>query len=86
MNKKQRIIISALCVWSFVNAFILIRNGKYEFIQNGYKFIFHNGKVYRPETGFYPFSNSIYYYDSTELFVYVGGAWLIYFLYRFLKK
>ena len=63
-----------------MNSFIIVRNGA--------KFIFINDQYERfvPQAYFYPFTNSINYYDYTELFVYVGGAWLGYFLYRLWSK
>lgn len=75
-----------LLVWTFLNAYILVSNSKYEMVVSGFKFIYHDHKRYVPIEGFYPFSDPIYYYDTTEFYVYVGGAWLVYLLYRILKN
>jgi len=99
-NNKQRVIISALCLWSFLNTFILLR-----FIRVVEVILYSPGskKDYSPYDMFYPFtfngynSNSSYkefvshnfdmrFYDFSEYFFYVGGAWMIYYLYRYLSS
>jgi len=88
MQKRQKIFISFLCIWSFVNIYVLIRINSFIMVREGINFILVNGHYQRivPQKAFYPFAYSVYYYDYTELFVYVGGAWLLYFLYRIWSK
>jgi|SRR5665647_258269 len=97
-NNKHRVLISALCLWSFLHTFILLR-----FIRVVAVVLDTAGpnKAYSPYDMFYPFTFNGYYYsrsnaeiishnfdmrfyDFSEYFFYVGGAWLIYLLYRFL--
>ena len=99
-NNKQRVIISVLCVWSFLNTFILLK-----FIRVAAVLLYSPGskKIYSPYDMFYPFIfngydvNSSYkefishnfdmrFYDFSEYFFYVGGAWMIYYLYRYLSS
>lgn len=97
-SKKEKMVISVLCVWSFIHTYIIIKNnsGFGSFVgESGIRILLIDGKpeMTNPSDYFYPFYRGIYfwsstirYYDYTEYFFYVGGAWLIYFLYRFLKK
>jgi len=98
-NKKQRVIISVLCVWSFLHTFILLR---YIRVLEIVLYNYDGSKIaYTPYDVFYPFTFKEYsngynqfvihnfdmrFYDFSEYFFYVGGVWLIYLLYRFLKK
>ncbi len=90
-SKKDKVIISGLCVWSFLNTFILIRNSSgyssYNDASTGIKIMFLYGKplMSNPIEYFYPFKGALNMYDYTEYFVYVGGVWMIYFLYHYLK-
>jgi hypothetical protein len=92
-NKKLKLIISALCIWSFINTYLIIRSYEIEHYEyKGLKFELY-GKIFSRTSMFYPFTNDgrnswfdVSFYDFTEYFVYVGGVWMIYFLYRFLKK
>jgi len=95
-NNKQRVIISALCVWSFLHTFILLRYIRVVEI------VLSVNNWSEKETGtpydmFYPFTSKEYsngyihnfdmrFYDFSEYFFYVGGAWMIYYLYRYLSS
>lgn len=76
MKKAERIIISTLLIYTFINLVVLLlasSSGEYR-LEYFYPIYYH-------------FSDSIFeVYDYTEFFVYVGGVWLIYFLYKFLNK
>lgn len=97
-NNKQRVIISALCVWSFLHTFILLRFIRVITIQ---LIISYSSVVVTPYEKFYPFTFIDYtrgdckeefisrnfdmrFYDFSEYFFYVAGAWMIYYLYRYL--
>ena len=85
MKRKDRIIISVLVVWTFIHTYLLLINYKRVF---GYRYINVN-KL------FYPFTKDTYYpnlssfnldfYDYSEYFIYVVGAWVGFFIYKFLK-
>ena len=90
MSRKQKIMVVILCIWSFIHTFLFLKN-----IVN----IVEGVYTYKRETpmgtlslsypltsGFYPFTGHLAYYDLTEYFLYVGGVWMLFFLYRFLKK
>jgi hypothetical protein len=98
---KNKILISVLIVWTFLNIFLLILN--FSTIKSGGFDI--NGRIYYSTDNFYPITyvykldeNSSYdrvlkselfilkYYDFSEFFIYVGGVWLIYFLIKYIKK
>lgn len=83
MTKTLKMVITILCLWTFLHTFLLLRNidSKY-----AYRVLFSEGdtnplRIQR----FYPFTGTIIFYDYTEYFVYVGGAWMLFFLYRLLK-
>jgi len=85
-KNKDKLIVSSLCIWSFINAFVLLKYFGGSSFKKGWAI-----KIDQRDL-FYPFTYSsdfrkydIRFYDYTEFFVYVGGAWLIYFLYRYLK-
>lgn len=87
-TNREKVIVSALCVWSFIHTYIILRNStEYESVNYyGMKRIMINGSYYNPLESFYPFNDvPISIYDYTEYFVYVGGVWMIYFLYRYFK-
>lgn len=91
MSKKEKIIIVVLCVWSFVNTYIIIMNSVRSFtdLTTGRKFIYINDhyELAQPIEYFYHFNNmDLADYDFTEYFVYVIGVWMVFFLYRFLQK
>lgn len=91
-SKRDKLVISALCIWSFLHSYLIIRSHQFEYLEDhGLKYI--HGKRFSPSSEFYPFTNNlesywfdVRYYDFTEYFVYVVGAWFIFFLFRFLKK
>jgi len=74
MEKKK--VIAILAIWSFVH-FILYMFG------GGGHGIYH---VHEEREIIYPFQCfELADYDITELTIYVGGAWLAFFLYYYLK-
>ena len=76
MNKEKK-IIAGLIVWTFIHLGLLIFGGTY-IGDESYRRMFYG--LYE-----FPRFDWIEIYDFTELFVYVGGAWLIFFLFRYLK-
>lgn len=99
-NNRQEVIVSALCVWSFLHTFILLR-----YIRVTQIVLYFDGhkKAYNPYDLFYPFTFNGYhsrsseaetvshnfdmrFYDFSEYFFYVAGAWMIYYLYRYLTS
>jgi len=105
LSKNNKAIVSALCIWTFIHTFILLRY--YELSGIWIISMGHNDDYYLSKLSkFFPFTyikkevngmgqifeytgNQLFdirFYDKTEYFVYVIGAWLIYFLYRYLKK
>ena len=113
MSKADKIIVVVLIVWSFIHAFLLIKN--IDIIKNNVAgtFQFYEHTIKRaPTYYFFPFTKQIYvqlydtsdglhhysysegtawgnfntdFYDYTEFFVYVVGAWMLFFIYRLLK-
>lgn len=82
----EKIVISVLSIWSFVNAYVLLKYFGGDSFKKEWVI-----KIYQRDL-FYPFTSSpnfrkydIRFYDYIEFFVYVGGAWLIYLLYRYFK-
>lgn len=100
MNKeislKGKTAISVLCIWTFIHTYFLINNifGYWITTPSRIKVIRLNNQSFNPVDYFYPFTYNespsisnfeIRLYDYSEYFVYVGGVWMIYFLYRYLK-
>ena len=97
----EKMVVSILCIWSFIHTYLLLKTfriGTVEFYDAGS--LIYRKHVSQMEE-FYPFtfvedttSNANFpnhnfdlrFYDYTEYFVYVGGVWMIYFLYRYLKR
>ena len=78
MEKKK--VIASLSVWSFVHFALFMFNG-------GFSSPIRKREAFYPFTNVYPIERyfDLHYYDITELLVYVGGAWLAFFLYYYLK-
>jgi hypothetical protein len=81
MNRKDRIIIAVLTVWTFIHTYFLIVNNYTD------EFVVDEQRKY-----FYPFADKYQEtffdtqtYDSSEFFVYVVGAWVGFLIYKFLK-
>lgn len=91
-TNSSKLIISALCLWSFIHTYLIVKSYQFEYIEyQGLKLTL-DGEIFSSSSKFYPFTSSggysrfdVRYYDFTEYFVYVAGAWMIYFLYRYLK-
>ena len=82
MNKKTRLIIVFLSFWAFIHAFLLLRNVsnfEYAITEEFYPFA---GDI---ENGDYYYFN-VETYDYAEFLVYAVLPWMIFFLYRFVKK
>lgn len=79
MSKRQRIVVSCLIVWTFIHTFFLIA-GYYEGEKDRFDkfFPFMSWRNY--------FSDMIRYYDFSEFFIYMGGAWMTFYLYRFINN
>ena len=107
MNKKQRVVISLLVVWTFAN--IVLYLFSHIELSNVHKITYthipQDEWVYYIQSGgartadhtiahihntleyFYPLGDSSFTdYDFTEFLIYVGGAWLTYFIYRFITN
>jgi hypothetical protein len=89
MTKRDRIIISVLIVWTFIHTYFLLANyidsskdryGRFVTIQKEWFYPFTVNYSYNPANYF-----DLWYYDYSEYFVYVVGAWGGLFLYKFLK-
>jgi len=91
-TNRNKLVIPVLCLWSFMHTYLIVKSNQVEYIEyQGLKLTL-DGEIFSTSSKFYPFTSSggyswfdVRYYDFTEYFVYVGGAWLIYFLYRYLK-
>lgn len=96
--ERDKKLVSALCIWSFIHTYIIIRNnsGYESAYSQGLKLLRIDGdvKLTNPVELFYPFYawrslflySRIEMYDYTEYFVYVGGAWLVFLLYKYLRN
>lgn len=95
ISVKEKAVIAVLCIWSFINTYVIIKNVTGEWYSRyGKHFVSIEGKSYIPSKIFYPFtynespnisSFDIRFYDYSEYFIYVGGVWMIYLLYQYLK-
>lgn len=95
ISMKEKVVITVLCIWSFIHTYIIIKNVTgYWHSRQGINFVLIDGKTFFPANKFYPFTYNetppisnfeIRLYDFSEYFVYVGGVWMIYLLYRYLK-
>jgi len=87
MNKKDRVIIAILSIWTFVHIFILYISKK-EVInktENFYPFIWRYN-VYGVNHWQTVWDINLNYYDFSEFLVYVVLVWLIFFLNKFINK
>ena len=95
LDVKEKIVITILCIWSFLHTYLLIKIFGYSYTTpEGYKIVRIDGNAFLPAHSFYPFTYNetqhisnfeIGFYDYSEYFVYVGGAWMIFLLYRYFK-
>jgi len=86
---KNKMVIAILIFWSFVH-FILLMLGS-QFLSNKDEFYPFNGtahKNYGSSGSYYNIEEffDVSSYDPTEFTIYVGGAWLIYFLYYYINN
>ncbi len=98
----NKVLFTSLILWSYGHSYILIKNLLYSFvhpvtgtrIRDYYIHSINLSEKQEPDKLFYPFTIegfrnqnfNLLYYDFTEYFVYVGGVWLIYFLYRYWRN
>lgn len=86
MNKKTRLIISGLSIWTFINLILLFKDfgrilqGNFGTGDYFYPFTYAEGHIMNDEY----FDAT--YYDFTEFLVYAGTPWLVYLLYNFINK
>jgi hypothetical protein len=98
MKTNHKKIIVLLCIWSFIHLFLFIKNKGVDGL-NSYKYANDISYWYSAKKVFYPFTSGFSgsypsptnnfdnrFYDFSELFFYVGGAWLIFFLIKFLNN
>lgn len=97
VTQKEKIAIVLLCIWSFLHTYILINNITGHWITsrlNGLKYVKLDKVSLKPSDLFFPFTLDdskgipifeFRIYDYSEYFVYVGGVWMIYLLYRYLN-
>ena len=90
MTMRDRIIVSILIVWTFLNFVLYTFSHAMAPTLLIPKFSVADWKAHTYNTTevIYPFTPDSNYtdYDFTELLMYVGGIWLIYVLYRFITK
>jgi hypothetical protein len=100
MKQKERIVIVILGIWTFVNCFLLLKGLNYKnplrYSINEGGWYDTNYHFYKSDR-FYPFTKIILnkktvgsnynfaFYDYTEFFVYVLGAWGLLIIYKFLS-
>lgn len=97
---KEKIAFVFLCMWSFFNTYLLITYYTKVIHNHSFSEELNTRQLFYPFTlYFHEGSTGIGYgkateqfqnfdlrlYDYTEYFVYVGGVWMIYFLYKYLK-
>jgi hypothetical protein len=101
VKKKDKIIISVLAVWTFIHSYFLLFNINTDRVYWHFSTEVDTDVIANlPVTKFfYPFTYSEIYsaiypqakyfnlefYDYSEYFIYVVGAWVGFFIYKFLK-
>jgi hypothetical protein len=101
MKTRQKFFIILLCLWSFIHLFLFLKNIGIDGV-NHYQYVNRISYEGSAKNVFYPFTSGYYsstdyykgfsksfdsrFYDYTELFFYVGGAWLVFFLIKYLYK
>lgn len=89
VNLYYKKIITGLSLWSFLNLVIWLAHSSdseesFNADRKGYFFPFSWSYFYRFE--FHSFLDAFQNYDFSEFIVYVGGAWLCFFLYNLLNN
>lgn len=106
MSKNQKLLVVILCIWSFFNTYLLLKN--IDIVIGGQYYSYGNEHEIYKTSLFYPFTSYPYvsehtithkeynmkafgyfntnFYDYTEYLVYVGGVWMVFFLFRLLSK
>jgi hypothetical protein len=98
MKQTDKVLIVILSIWTFIHCFLLLKGLnyknplRYSISEGG----IHSTYFFNKADRFYPFTNvvlnekTVYsdynfvFYDYTEFFVYVVGAWGLFFIYKFL--
>jgi len=85
MKQRDKVIIVILGIWTFIHCYLMIKAaGGRVVLDISDEFIISKAARVRD---FYPFTSElIAKYDYTELFVYVVGAWGLFFAYKFLTN
>lgn len=94
MEKLNRKILSVLIIWTFIHTYLLIINISTEEIPN-FILLTQESYSHKPTHYFYPFTArpafltgknfDSSFYDYTEFFVYVVGAWTSFVVYNLLS-
>lgn len=92
VEKGNKIVVAILSMWTFLHTYLIIKSQNESMDIQGIKMTLDGQRLF-PNNAFYPFSSNFYsdtfnvaYYDFSEYFVYVGGAWLIFFLFKYFQK
>jgi hypothetical protein len=99
MKQTDKVIVAILSIWTFIHCYLMLIASNYpeevyaQYLWNGTVNNFHLVKT----DLFYPFTGkwnniellsgsfNLEYYDYSEVFVYVVGAWLCFLLYKLLS-
>ena len=97
INEKYIVVI--LSIWSFTHTYLLLisfqfsnqKSFRFKHFEDLTKFdlFYPFTSLYHFEYNFISFDNKFFdirFYDYTEYFIYVLGTWLIFILYKYLKK
>lgn len=96
--KKEKIVIASLVIWTFINIVLWTLSSSldkgrfndhgYEGSLKAYLYPFNGGLIEgKYYEGLFVRDWDIFrYYDYQEFLAYVIGAWMVFFLYKYLKK
>jgi hypothetical protein len=99
MKQTDKVIVAILSIWTFMHCFLMLKTVNYpEHIRAPYIWVGEIKYFDWVKTDlFYPFTGkrndtellsgwyNLDYYDFSEFFVYVIGAWGLFLLYKFLR-
>jgi hypothetical protein len=100
MKQTDKVLIAILSIWTFIHCYLMLKTVNYpENISAPHLWLGQiNSNVLVKTDLFYPFTSKINntellsgsfnlaYYDYSEFFVYVVGAWGLFLLYKFLRS
>ncbi len=77
MKKTDKVILAILSIWTFIHCYLIITDLFYSFTaregsNTGKRFVYCS-------------RYNLNYYQYTDFFIYVGGAWLCFLLYKLLS-